>query len=398
MEFPIYLDNNSTTPLDPDVLDSMMPYLTTKFGNAASKSHKYGWETEEAVELSRKKIAQLINAEPKEIIFTSGATESNNLALKGVVERYASKGNHIITSPTEHKAILDPCAYLEMHGIEVTYLKVDEYGAIDPGDLKKAINDKTVLVSLMFANNEIGTLNHVKEIGKVCREHGVLFHTDGTQAVGKIPVDVDEMKIDLMSFSAHKIYGLKGIGALYIRSRKPRVNLIEQINGGGHEKGMRSGTLNVPGIVGFGKACEICFGVMEEESKKIMSLRDKMMNAFLENIDYCYLNGHPDKRIPNNLNMSFRFIDSEALMMEMKELAISSGSACTSATLETSYVIKAIGKSEEFARSSIRFGVGRFNTSEEIDFAIDRVIDAVKKLRKLSPAYEIFLDDNKLNN
>jgi len=398
MEFPIYLDNNSTTPLDPDVLDSMMPYLTTKFGNAASKSHKYGWETEEAVELSRKKIAQFINAEPKEIIFTSGATESNNLALKGVVERYASKGNHIITSPTEHKAILDPCAYLEMHGIEVTYLKVDEYGAIDPGDLKKAIKDKTVLVSLMFANNEIGTLNHVKEIGKVCREHGVLFHTDGTQAVGKIPVDVDEMKIDLMSFSAHKIYGLKGIGALYIRSRKPRVSLIEQINGGGHEKGMRSGTLNVPGIVGFGKACEICSGVMEEESKKIMSLRDKMMNAFLENIDYCYLNGHPDKRIPNNLNMSFRFIDSEALMMEMKELAISSGSACTSATLETSYVIKAIGKSEEFARSSIRFGVGRFNTSEEIDFAIDRVIDAVKKLRKLSPAYEIFLDDNKLNN
>ena len=398
MEFPIYLDNNSTTPLDPDVLDSMMPYLTTKFGNAASKSHKYGWETEEAVELSRKKIAQLINAEQKEIIFTSGATESNNLALKGVVERYASKGNHIITSPTEHKAILDPCAYLEMHGIEVTYLKVDEYGAIDPGDLKKAIKDKTVLVSLMFANNEIGTLNHVKEIGKVCREHGVLFHTDGTQAVGKIPVDVDEMKIDLMSFSAHKIYGLKGIGALYIRSRKPRVSLIEQINGGGHEKGMRSGTLNVPGIVGFGKACEICFGVMEEESKKIMLLRDKMMNAFLENIDYCYLNGHPDKRIPNNLNMSFRFIDSEALMMEMKELAISSGSACTSATLETSYVIKAIGKSEEFARSSIRFGVGRFNTSEEIDFAIDRVIDAVKKLRKLSPAYEIFLDDNKLNN
>ncbi len=397
MKFPIYLDNNSTTPLDPEVLDSMMPYLTKRFGNAASKSHKYGWETEEAVELSRKKIAQLINAEPKEIIFTSGATESNNLALKGVVERYASKGNHIITSPTEHKAILDPCAYLEKLGIEVTYLKVDEYGAIDTEDLKKAIKDKTVLVSLMFANNEIGTLNHVKEIGEICREHGVLFHTDGTQAVGKIPVDVDEMKIDLMSFSAHKIYGPKGIGALYIRSRKPRVSLIEQINGGGHEKGMRSGTLNVPGIVGFGKACEICSSVMEEESEKIMSLKDKMMSAFLKNIDYCYLNGHPDKRIPNNLNLSFRFIDSEALMMEMKELAISSGSACTSATLETSYVIKAIGKSEEFARSSIRFGVGRFNISEEIDFAIDRVIDAVKKLRKLSPAYEIFLDDNKLD-
>jgi len=398
MKFPIYLDNNSTTPLDHGVLDSMMPYLTTKFGNAASKSHKYGWETEEAVELSRKKIAQLINAEPKEIIFTSGATESNNLALKGVAERYASQGNHIVTSPTEHKAILDPCEYLEKHGIEVTYLKVDEYGAIDPEDLKKAIKDNTVIVSLMIANNEIGTLNYVKEIGEICRECGVLFHTDGTQAVGKIPVDIEDMKIDLMSFSAHKIYGPKGIGALYIRSRKPRVNLIEQINGGGHEKGMRSGTLNVPGIVGFGKACEICSGVMEEESKKIMSLRDKMMNAFLENIDYCYLNGHPDKRIPNNLNMSFRFIDSETLMMEMKELAISSGSACTSATLETSYVIKAIGKSEEFARSSIRFGVGRFNTSEEIDFAIDRVIDAVKKLRKLSPAYEIFWDDNKLNN
>lgn len=397
MKFPIYLDNNSTTPLDPEVLDSMMPYLTKRFGNAASKSHKYGWETEEAVELSRKKIAQLINAEPKEIIFTSGATESNNLALKGVVERYASKGNHIITSPTEHKAILDPCAYLEKLGIEVTYLKVDEYGAIDTEDLKKAIKDKTVLVSLMFANNEIGTLNHVKEIGEICREHGVLFHTDGTQAVGKIPVDVDEMKIDLMSFSAHKIYGPKGIGALYIRSRKPRVSLIEQINGGGHEKGMRSGTLNVPGIVGFGKACEICSRVMEEETRKVLLLRDKMMNALLENIDYCYLNGHPENRIPNNLNLSFRFIDSETLMMEMKELAVSSGSACTLATLESSYVIKAIGKSEEFVRSSIRFGLGRFNTPEEIDFAIEKVIDAVQKLRKLSPAYEIFLDDNKLD-
>ncbi len=397
MDFPIYLDNNSTTPIDPNVLDSMMPYLTTRFGNAASKSHKYGWETEEAVELSRKKIAQLINAEPKEIIFTSGATESNNLALKGVVERYASKGNHIITSPTEHKAILDTCAYLDKHGFDVTYLTVDEYGAIDIEDFKKAIRDKTVLVSLMIANNEIGTLNPIKKIGEVCREHGVLFHTDGTQAVGKIPVDVDKMKIDLMSFSAHKIYGPKGSGALYVRSRNPRVSLVEQINGGGHEKGMRSGTLNVPGIVGFGKACEICFEVMEEETKKIMSLRDKMVKAFLEKIDHCYLNGHPEKRIPTNLNMSFRFIDSEALMMEMKELAVSSGSACTSATLESSYVIKAIGKSEEFARSSIRFGVGRFNTPEEIDFAIGRVINAVKKLRKLSPAYEIFLDDNELD-
>lgn len=397
MKFPIYLDNNSTTPLDLEVLNSMMPYLTTKFGNAASKSHKYGWETEEAVELSRKNIAKLINAKPKEIIFTSGATESNNLALKGVAERFASNGNHIITSPTEHKAILDPCVYLEKHGVEVTYLKVDEYGAIDLKELKKAIKDKTVIVSLMIANNEIGTLNHVKEIGEVCRKHGVLFHTDGTQAVGKIPVDVDEMKIDLMSFSAHKIYGPKGIGALYIRSSKPRVSLIEQINGGGHEKGMRSGTLNVPGIVGFGKACEICLDVMEEETEKIKSLRDKMMNEFLDKIDHCYLNGHPENRIPNNLNLSFRFIDSEALMMEMKELSVSSGSACTSATLESSYVIKAIGKSDEFARSSIRFGVGRFNTSEEIDFAIERVIDAVKKLRKLSPAYEIFLDDNKLD-
>jgi cysteine desulfurase len=395
MNFPIYLDNNSTTPVDPEVLESMMPYLTNKFGNAASKSHRFGWEAEESVELNRKKIAQLINAEPKEIVFTSGATEANNLALKGVVERYAMKGNHIITSPAEHKAILDPCRYLQKRGIEITYLKVDEFGAIDPEDLRKAINEKTVLVSLMIANNEIGTINKIKEIGEICKEHEVLFHTDGAQAIGKIPVDVNDLKTDMMSLSAHKIYGPKGIGALYIKSKNPRVKLTEQINGGGHEKSLRSGTLNVPGIVGFGKACEICSNVMDIESKKLIEYRDKMIKAFLENIDYCYLNGHPKRRIPNNLNISFRFIDSDALMMELRELAVSSGSACTSATLESSYVIKATGKNEEYARSSIRFGIGRFNTSEEIDYAIDRIINTVKKLRDYAPAYELFLEDKK---
>jgi len=396
MNFPIYMDNNSTTPIDQRVLEAMMPYLTDKFGNAASKSHRFGIEAEAAVEHSRKKVAELINSEPSEIVFTSGATESNNLTLKGIAEMYSKKGNRIITSPTEHKAILDPCKYLERHGFEVVYLKVDEYGLIDTDDLKREIDDKTILVSIMIANNEIGTVNDIKEIGKICKEKGVLFHTDGTQAVGKIPVDVNSMHIDLMSFSAHKFYGPKGIGALYVRSKNPRVRLVEQINGGGHEKGKRSGTLNVPGIVGFGKACEICSEVMEEESKRLISYRNRMLNRLLENIDYCYLNGHPQKRIPGNLNMSFQFVDSEGLMMEVKEIAVSSGSACSSASLESSYVIKAIGKGEKFARSSIRFGIGRFNTQEEIDYVIDRITNAVTKLRKQSPEYEIFLEDRKL--
>ena len=395
MKFPIYIDNNSTTPIDPKVLEVMMPYLTDKFGNAASKSHRFGIEAEAAVEHSREQIAKLINSESGEIIFTSGATESNNLALKGIAEMYSKKGNLIITSPTEHKAILDPCKYLEKHGFEVAYLKVDEYGSVNPEDLRNAINDKTILVSLMIANNEIGTINDIKEISKICKEKGVLFHTDGTQAVGKIPVNVNDMHIDLMSFSAHKLYGPKGIGALFIRGRNPRVRLVEQINGGGHEKGIRSGTLNVPGIVGFGKACSICSEIMEDESKRLVFHRDRMINRLLENIDHCYLNGHPQKRIPGNLNMSFQFVDSEGLMMEVKEIAVSSGSACTSATLETSYVIKAIGKGEEFARSSIRFGLGRFNTLEEVDYVIDRITIAVNKLRKQSPLYELFLEDRK---
>ena len=395
MNFPIYMDNNSTTPIDPKVLEAMMPYLTDKFGNAASKSHKFGIEAEAAVEHNREKVAELINSEPGEIVFTSGATESNNLTLKGIAEMYSKKGNRIITSPTEHKAILDPCKYLEKHGFEVVYLKVDEYGLIDTDDLKREIDDKTILVSLMITNNVIGTINDIKEIGKICKGKGVLFHTDGTQAVGKIPVDVNAMHIDLMSFSAHKFYGPKGIGALYVRSRNPRVRLVEQINGGGHEKGKRSGTLNVPGIVGFGKACEICSEVMEEESKRLLSYRDRMLNRLLENIDYCYLNGHPQKRIPGNLNMSFQFVDSEGLMMEVKEIAVSSGSACSSASLESSYVIKAIGKGEELARSSIRFGLGRFNTLEEVDYVIDRITIAVNKLRKQSPEYELFLESRK---
>ena len=395
MKFPIYIDNNSTTPIDPKVLEVMMPYLTDKFGNAASKSHRFGIEAEAAVEHSREQIAKFINSEPGEIIFTSGATESNNLALKGIAEMYSKKGNLIITSPTEHKAILDPCKYLEKHGFEVAYLKVDEYGSVNPEDLRNAINDKTILVSLMIANNEIGTINDIKEISKICKEKGVLFHTDGTQAVGKIPVNVNDMHIDLMSFSAHKLYGPKGIGALFIRSKNPRVRLVEQINGGGHEKGIRSGTLNVPGIVGFGKACSICSEIMEDESKRLVFHRDRMINRLLENIDHCYLNGHPQKRIPGNLNMSFQFVDSEGLMMEVKEIAVSSGSACTSATLETSYVIKAIGKGEELARSSIRFGLGRFNILEEVDYVIDRITIAVNKLRKQSPVYELFLEDRK---
>jgi cysteine desulfurase len=392
MNFPIYMDHNATTPMDPRVLEAMMPYFTNIYGNAASRSHQFGWEAEEAVEKARQQIADLIGATSKEIVFTSGATESDNLAIMGIAEMYAPKGNHIITLPTEHKAVIDTCKYLERHGKEVTYLPVDEFGMVDLEALRNAIKDTTILVTIMMANNEIGTIQPVAEIGKICREKGVIFHTDGTQGVGKIPVDVNAMNIDLMSFTAHKMYGPKGVGALYVRKRSPRVKLSEQMHGGGHERGMRSGTLNVPGIVGFGKACEICKNEMAEESARLIRLRDKMINTFLERVEYSYLNGHPIERLPHNVNVSFEYVEGEGLMMGIKDLAVSSGSACTSATLEPSYVLKALGRGDELAHSSIRYGLGRFTTEEEVDFAIEKTIEVVNHLRELSPLWEMFKD------
>lgn len=392
MNFPIYMDHNATTPMDPRVLEAMMPYFTNVYGNAASRSHQFGWEAEEAVEKARQQIADLIGATSKEIVFTSGATESDNLAIMGIAEMYAPKGNHIITLPTEHKAVIDTCKYLERHGKEVTYLGVDEFGMVDLDSLRNAIKDTTILVTIMMANNEIGTIQPVAEIGKICREKGVIFHTDATQGVGKIPVDVNAMNIDLMSFTAHKMYGPKGVGALYVRKRSPRVKLAEQMHGGGHERGMRSGTLNVPGIVGFGKACEICKNEMAEESARLIRLRDKMINTFLERVEYSYLNGHPTERLPHNVNVSFEYVEGEGLMMGIKDLAVSSGSACTSATLEPSYVLKALGRGDELAHSSIRYGLGRFTTAEEVDFAIEKTIETVNHLRELSPLWEMFKD------
>ena len=392
MKFPIYLDYHATTPVDPEVFKTMTPYFTDVFGNAASRNHEYGWTTEAAVEKARAQIARLIGATDKEIIFTSGATESDNLALLGVAEMYREKGNHIITTPIEHKAILDTCHHLEKHGFEVTYLPLDEFGRVSPEAVRAAITPKTILVSIMFANNEIGTLNPIAEIGKVCKENGVLFHTDAVQAIGKVPMNVDRLGVDLLSLSAHKIYGPKGIGALYVRRKNPRVRLAPIIYGGGHERGMRSGTLNVPGIVGFGKAVELIERNMETENARIKRLREKLWDGIRENLDDVYLNGHPTERISNNLNVSFAYVEGESLMMGMKELAVSSGSACTSASLEPSYVLKAIGVGEDLAHTSIRFGLGRFTTEEEIDYAIEKVVSTVRKLRDLSPLYEMAKD------
>jgi cysteine desulfurase len=389
MKFPIYLDYHATTPLDPEVLQAMMPYFTESFGNAASRNHAFGWTAEKAVEEARAKIAKLIGATDKEIVFTSGATESNNIAIKGAMEMYAEKGNHIITSPTEHKAILDTCHYLESKGCQVTYLPVDKYGQVNPADVEKAITAKTVLVSVMFANNEIGTVNKIQEIAKICKAKGVLFHTDAVQAVGKIPVDVEKMGIDILSLSAHKMYGPKGIGALYVRRRSPRVRLAPIIHGGGHERGMRSGTLNVPAIVGFGKAAEVAMRDMGKEIPRIQAMRDRLWKAIQAELDEVYLNGHPTERLPNNLNVSFAYVEGESLIMGMKELAVSSGSACTSASLEPSYVLKSIGVGEDLAHTSIRFGLGRFTTDEEIDYTIRKVVETVKRLRDLSPLYEM---------
>jgi cysteine desulfurase len=389
VHLPIYMDNHATTPLDPRVLEAMMPYLTTVFGNAASRNHSFGWEAEAAVEKAREQVAKLIGATAKEIIFTSGATESNNLAIKGIAEMYKERGNHIITQVTEHKATLDTCKRLEKYGYRVTYLPVKADGLIDLEDLKRAMDEKTILVTIMIANNEIGVLQPIAEIGKLCREKGVLFHTDGVQAVGKVPVDVNAMSIDAMSISAHKIYGPKGVGALYVRRRNPRVQISEQINGGGHERGMRSGTLNVPGIVGLGAACEIAREDMQSESKRLATLRDKLKAKLESQLDYVHVNGSMEHRLPGNLNMSFVYVEGESLLMGINDIAVSSGSACTSATLEPSYVLKALGLGDDVAHSSIRFGLGRFNTEAEVDYVSDKLIDVVQKLRELSPLYEM---------
>ena len=389
IKLPIYLDNHATTPCDPRVFETMRPYFTEIFGNAASRNHEFGWRAEEAVEQARQQVADLIGATAKEIVFTSGATESDNLALKGVAEMYYERGDHIITAVTEHKAILDTCKKLEKRGFKVTYLPVGSDGLISPDDVKNALTDKTILVSIMHVNNEIGVIQPIAEIGKVCKERGVLFHTDAVQSVGKIPFDVQAMNVDLVSLSAHKIYGPKGVGALYVRRKNPRVQLTPMIDGGGHERGMRSGTLNVTGIVGLGKACEIAKAEMPEESGRVLGLRERLRTGIMNEIPDVYINGHASERVPGNLNISFAYVEGESLLMGINDIAVSSGSACTSASLEPSYVLKALGVGEELAHSSIRFGVGRFNTEEEVDYTVGRVNDAVKRLRELSPLWEM---------
>jgi cysteine desulfurase len=389
VKLPIYMDNHATTPLDPRVLEAMMPFLTSNFGNAASRNHQFGWLAEEGVEKAREHIAKLIGATTKEIVFTSGATESDNLAIKGVAEMYREKGNHIITAATEHKAVLDTCKRLEKYGYRVTYLPVGRDGLIDLDDLKRAIDDKTILVTIMYANNEIGVLQPVEEIGKLARERGVLFHSDATQAVGKVPVDVNKQNIDIMSLSAHKMYGPKGVGALYVRRKNPRVQLAPVIDGGGHERGMRSGTLNVAGIVGFGKACEIALQEMPKESCRLAGLRNRLRDSIMKELDEVYVNGSMEHRLPGNLNISFLYVEGESLLMGINDVAVSSGSACTSATLEPSYVLKALGLGDDLAHSSIRFGLGRFNTEAEVDYVSAKIVDVVKRLRELSPLYEM---------
>jgi cysteine desulfurase len=390
IKLPIYMDYHATTPVDPRVLDAMLPYFSEKFGNAASRSHVYGWTAEEAVSQAREKVAALIGAQnPKEIVFTSGATESDNAAIKGVAEFYKEKGNHLITTVIEHKAVLDTCKRLEKQGYEVTYLKVNAEGMVDPADVEKAITDKTILVSVMLANNEVGTVQPLAEIGKITRKRGVLFHSDAVQGIGKVPFDVEKMNVDLASITAHKMYGPKGVGALYVRRSKPRVRITAQMDGGGHEFGMRSGTLNVPGIVGFGKAAEILMSEGVEEGKKILALREKLRRRLTTELDFVDLNGSLEHRLPGNLNVSFSFVEGEAMLMAIKDVCVSSGSACTSASLEPSYVLHAMGIGDDLAHSSIRFGLGRFNTEEEVDFVADLVISKVNKLRDMSPLYEM---------
>jgi len=389
MKLPIYMDYHATTPVDQRVLDAMLPYFTQHFGNAASRNHAFGWEAEEAVEAARKQVADLIGANPKEVIFTSGATESNNLAIKGVAEMYREKGNHVITCVIEHKAVIDTCKKLEKQGSRVTYLPVQKDGRIDLDELRAAITDKTILITIMTANNEIGVLQPVAEIGAIAKEKGILFHTDAVQAAGKVPFDVNEVKADLVSISAHKMYGPKGVGALYVRRRNPRVLLAEQISGGGHERGMRSGTLNVPGIVGLGKAAEICKAEMASETERLRKLRDRLNEKFHRNLDEIYINGSMEHRLPHNLNISFAYVEGESLLMGINDVAVSSGSACTSASLEPSYVLKALGAGDDLAHSSIRFGLGRWTTEEEVDYVAAKLITVVTRLREMSPLYEL---------
>jgi cysteine desulfurase len=382
------MDNQATTAVDPRVVEAMLPYFTEKFGNAASRNHEFGWKAEEAVENARGHIARLIRANPREIVFTSGATESDNLAIKGVAESQRAKGNHIITQVTEHKAVLDVCKRLEKSGLEVTYLPVAPSGLIDLDDLRRSITPRTILISIMYANNEIGVVQPIAEIGRIAKENKILFHVDAVQAVGKISVDVQRDGIDLLAISAHKLYGPKGVGALYVRRKDPRVDLTAMIDGGGHERGMRSGTLNVPGIVGLGKACEICLKEMPQECDRLHRLRAKLKDAIMSRLDGVAVNGSLDHRLPNNLNLSFSGVEGDALLMGINDVAVSSGSACTSAMIEPSYVLRALGVSENLAHSSIRFGLGRFNTEEEVDYVADRVVETVKRLRELSPLYE----------
>ncbi len=390
LNLPIYLDNNATTPMDPRVLETMIPYFTQHFGNAASRNHPFGWEAEEAVDYAREQVAKLVGADPKEIIFTSGATEGDNLGIKGVYEMYASKGNHIITATTEHKAVLDTCKHIEKTGGEVTYLEVKENGLIDLKELEAAIKPTTILIAIMYANNEIGVIQPIREISAIAKKHGVLFFTDATQAVGKVPVDVQKDGIDLMTFTGHKMYGPKGIGALYVRRKNPRVKVTAQMDGGGHERGMRSGTLNVPGIVGFGKACELCRLEMDEDAKRIMVLRDKLETELMK-LEEAYINGTTEHRLPHVTNISFKHVEGEGLLMGFnKNIALSSGSACTSASLEPSYVLKALGLGDDLAHSSLRFGLSRFTTEEEIDYTIKAISETVLKLREMSPLWEMY--------
>jgi cysteine desulfurase len=398
LNFPIYLDHNATTPCDPRVVDAMIPYFTNNFGNAASRNHPFGWAAEEAVDYAREQVAKLIGADPKEIIFTSGATEGDNLAIKGVYEMYASKGNHIITCNIEHKAVLDTCKHIEKEGGEVTYLKVKDNGLVDLAELEAAIKPTTILIAIMYANNEIGTINPMKEISAIAKKHGVLVFSDAVQAVGKIPVDVNKDGIDLMAFTAHKMYGPKGVGALYVRRKNPRVKVTAQMDGGGHERGMRSGTLNVPGIVGFGKACEICMNEMEEETKKVSKLRDKLQTELMK-VEESYLNGDKDHKLPHVTNISFKYVEGEGLLMGFnKNIALSSGSACTSASLEPSYVLKALGLGDDLAHSSLRFGLGRFTTEEQIDYTVEQVTNTVNKLRDMSPLWEMYKEGIDMNS
>ncbi|MGQ0738606.1 MAG: IscS subfamily cysteine desulfurase [Bacteroidota bacterium] len=397
LQFPIYLDHNATTPCDPRVVEAMIPYFTNSFGNAASRNHPFGWQAEEAVDYAREQVAKLIGADPKEIIFTSGATEADNLAIKGVFEMYASKGNHIITCNIEHKAVLDTCKHIEKEGGEVSYLKIKDNGLVDLAELEAAIKPTTILVALMYGNNEIGTVMPMREISAIARKHGVLVFSDATQAVGKIPVDVNRDGIDLMAFTAHKMYGPKGVGALYVRRKNPRVKVTAQMDGGGHERGMRSGTLNVPGIVGFGKACEICMNEMAEEAARVSRLRDKLQTELLK-IEESYLNGDKVHKLPHVTNISFKHVEGEGLMMGFnKNIAVSSGSACTSASLEPSYVLKALGLGDDLAHSSLRFGLGRFTTEEQIDYTIEQVTSTVSKLREMSPLWEMYKEGIDLN-